>query len=60
MAAAITRAVLASPLATACELSPLRAHSSRIRERRNTSWSVGRPDTMVNIISEIHGSAGLH
>ena len=36
-AAVITRAVVASPLATERWLSPVRVHSSFTRERRNTS-----------------------
>ena len=36
-AAVMTLAVAASPSATAAELSPVRAHSSRIRESRKTS-----------------------
>ena len=36
-AAVITRAVLASPSATARRLSPVRTYSSRTRDRRNTS-----------------------
>ena len=36
-AAVITRAVFATPSATAVELSPVRRHSSRILESRKTS-----------------------
>ncbi len=36
-AAVITRAVWARPSATAVALSPVRSHSSRMRESRNTS-----------------------
>ena len=36
-AAVITRAVDASPSATASALSPVRSYSSRMRESRNTS-----------------------
>ena len=36
-AAVMTRALLASPWVTALEFSPLRSHSSRMRERRKTS-----------------------
>jgi len=36
-AAVMTRAVLANPSATALELSPVRRHSSRILDSRNTS-----------------------
>ena len=36
-AAVMTRAVAASPSATAVALSPVRRNSSRIRESRNTS-----------------------
>ena len=36
-AAVMTRAVEARPSATEVRLSPVRSHSSRMRERRNTS-----------------------
>ena len=36
-AAVITRPVWARPSATAVALSPVRSHSSRIRDSRNTS-----------------------
>ena len=36
-AAEMTRAVRASPRATAAVLSPVRSYSSRIRDSRNTS-----------------------